>query len=244
MPVWLRFGFLGSILFLTPAPGAAQVGGTGGEPDPLLSGWRWSHFDSESGLPSNDVLDVAESRDGVIWAGTARGVAWFDGYRWRQAQLEGEPATGRTHAIVPAPGGGVFLVSGGRLLRGDTTGLERVPVPSHLERGLLDVAAPDSVSLFVLSLGSADRLFQGEAREVEGQGDPPIGLGSAVGAAWAASRGGVSEWTPRRLEDPPPRKGIRAGDGGMRPERDCHRGLRSYRERNPGPGSGRLSPIP
>ncbi len=44
--------------------------------------WRWSHFTTESGLPSNKILQIVEAHDGVIWAVSLNEVAWFDGYRW------------------------------------------------------------------------------------------------------------------------------------------------------------------
>src|SRR2546422_8211900 len=44
--------------------------------------WRWVHFTTESGLPSNHVYDVVETGDGTTWASTADGLAWCDGFRW------------------------------------------------------------------------------------------------------------------------------------------------------------------
>jgi len=44
--------------------------------------WRWSHFTTESGLPSNNIMQTDEAGDGVIWAVSLNGLAWFDGYTW------------------------------------------------------------------------------------------------------------------------------------------------------------------
>jgi signal transduction histidine kinase/CheY-like chemotaxis protein len=53
----------------------------------------WTAFDTSSGLPDDTVDALAEARsprgDRVVWAGTARGVAWLDGERWRT--VEGAP---------------------------------------------------------------------------------------------------------------------------------------------------------
>lgn len=44
--------------------------------------WRWSRFTTESGLPSNQILDLIETEGGTVWVSTPKGIAWFDGYRW------------------------------------------------------------------------------------------------------------------------------------------------------------------
>ncbi len=46
--------------------------------------WRWVHFTTESGLPSNDIEYIEEARDGTMWVGTKAGLAWFDGYVWHK----------------------------------------------------------------------------------------------------------------------------------------------------------------
>ncbi len=44
--------------------------------------WRWVQFTTESGLPSNRILDLVETDDSVVWALTTSGLAWFDGFQW------------------------------------------------------------------------------------------------------------------------------------------------------------------
>ena len=44
--------------------------------------WRWVHFTTETGLPSNQIINVTETRDGTVWAATSLGIARFDGYQW------------------------------------------------------------------------------------------------------------------------------------------------------------------
>lgn len=52
----------------------------------LGDAWRWSEFDQRDGLPSNEVLQVVETKSGQIWASTTGGVAWYDGYSWKQVR--------------------------------------------------------------------------------------------------------------------------------------------------------------
>jgi len=54
-----------------------------------FEGWRWVRFGSESGLPSERVERVCETRNGEIWVQTSRGLAWFDGFRWNPRPVPG-----------------------------------------------------------------------------------------------------------------------------------------------------------
>lgn len=51
---------------------------------------EWTAWTTADGLPHDDVrtVDVA---DGLVWAGTAQGVARFDGEQWVDADTEGNP---------------------------------------------------------------------------------------------------------------------------------------------------------
>src|SRR5437879_2822608 len=74
-------GFFSSLLalfFLLPATLLSR-------PDPGEGEWRWSEFTTESGLPSDHIYLIAETKDGTIWVATAAGYAWYDGYRWNLA---------------------------------------------------------------------------------------------------------------------------------------------------------------
>ena len=60
--------------------------------------WRWAHFTTESGLPSNNVFDVIETPDSTLWALCDAGLAWYDGFQWQQVQL---PATHLPNSSTP-----------------------------------------------------------------------------------------------------------------------------------------------
>ena len=49
---------------------------------PYDEDWRWVQFTMESGLPSNHIYHLLETKDGTVWVGTEHGVAWFDGFKW------------------------------------------------------------------------------------------------------------------------------------------------------------------
>ena len=46
----------------------------------------WAHFTTSSGLPSGEITNLFESPDSTLWVSTLTGVAWYDGYRWRQGE--------------------------------------------------------------------------------------------------------------------------------------------------------------
>lgn len=102
--------------FLAPTRLAAQS-------HPLNEAWRWVQYDMASGLPSDRVLDVAETTEDVLWASTEGGLAWYDGYRWQPASLAGEAEDEpRISNIVPDLAGQLLVTAGGRLYRGDGRG--------------------------------------------------------------------------------------------------------------------------
>jgi PAS domain S-box-containing protein len=43
---------------------------------------RWTHFTTESGLPSNMIQDIAETNDSTLWV-AASSLAWFNGFQWK-----------------------------------------------------------------------------------------------------------------------------------------------------------------
>ncbi len=56
---------------------------------------RWETFDVSNGLPSDKVLSVYATKE-AVWAGTERGLARFDGRRWKTYL----PKDGLAHQVV------------------------------------------------------------------------------------------------------------------------------------------------
>ena len=94
----------------------------------LSEAWRWAAVGSEAGLPSGMALDVVETTDGVVWAGTDVGVAWFDGFRWKPAAVPGHATLGADSQIVANLRGGILLISRGQLFQGDRQGFVQLMV--------------------------------------------------------------------------------------------------------------------
>ena len=117
----------GGAIRVSSAPARAQVA----EPataQVFQDQWRWAHFTVDSGLPSNNVLDVVETPAGTVWASTGGGVAWFDEYRWHpmgaaQGIPEREPEVIATHGDDQ-----LWVVVDGALYLGDKSGFRHAPV--------------------------------------------------------------------------------------------------------------------
>ncbi|MFQ5739560.1 MAG: PAS domain S-box protein [Acidobacteriota bacterium] len=108
-------------------------------PEALEEAWRWAHFTTESGLPSNRIYSLLEDSAGTVWAGTDVGVAWYDGFQWHAIrQADGLPEN-LPAAMVRGPGGEVVVATGGRLFRGGKQGFG--PVPLRVDGKVLFISA-------------------------------------------------------------------------------------------------------
>ncbi|MFH0990184.1 MAG: two-component regulator propeller domain-containing protein [bacterium] len=56
--------------------------------DKLNDSWRWSHFTTQTRLPSNRIIAIEETEDSTIWAATTRGIAWYDDYLWQHIGID------------------------------------------------------------------------------------------------------------------------------------------------------------
>jgi hypothetical protein len=105
------------------------------------------------GLPSNDVLAIAVVMSGDVYAGTAKGLARFDGRRWHSVADISGPVT-----LLAPSGDGLLVASHGKLVR-----VRRDSVDQFAE---VPAAARDLRALEVLDgekilLAGRDALFRG-----------------------------------------------------------------------------------
>ena len=71
--------------------------------------WRWVHFTTASGLPSDHVTSIAQARDGTLWAGTTAGIAWYDGYEWIRIDSSMGLPSGSTTEVIPFQKDGILV---------------------------------------------------------------------------------------------------------------------------------------
>jgi PAS domain S-box-containing protein len=89
--------------------------------------WRWVQFTIETGLPSNHIISVEETNDGIVWALTTKGVARYDGFRWYKidSSLGLPDVVPRSMAVSPNQEL-YILLEDGKLYRGNGNGFVQI----------------------------------------------------------------------------------------------------------------------
>ncbi|MCH8851408.1 MAG: PAS domain S-box protein [Planctomycetes bacterium] len=161
------------------------------DPYSFTERWRWVHFTTEDGLPSNRILDVCEAQDGTMWASTVSGLAWYDGYIWHAMGPESGLPRAACRRITADSNSGVLVVLDGKLYRGDRDMFEQVLIPDGGE-GLNVLLAVPSVrgGLLLMSRNTQSRvavyhrLADGRLTELNG---PPGADPFAAEIPWGTS---------------------------------------------------------
>ena len=99
-----------------------------GQMSRLYDSWRWVRFGTESGLPSNRIFNVLEAGDGVMWAHTSRGLAWYDGFEWHTKVLEGFAETNAQGVRIAADTSGLLVTFHGSLYSIRANSIEHIPI--------------------------------------------------------------------------------------------------------------------
>jgi len=72
-------------------------------------------FTQENGLPSNEVSSVVFDKSGRLWAGTAKGPAWFDGEKFFPAACDGKSSPGAVNLLFCDESGCLWVACGSKL---------------------------------------------------------------------------------------------------------------------------------
>jgi hypothetical protein len=134
-----------------------------------LSGDTWDFFGRAEGLPSMEVRAFAVDPQGVPWAGTAAGPAYFDGARWVGVPLPGRFTVPAVTAIATSSEGGIWVATVSGLARWDGSAGVMVDVTDGL---------PSSVVIDVMPAAS------GAVWAIT-----PAGLGFSDGGDWQVFTG-------------------------------------------------------
>ena len=144
----------------------------------ILNGYSLTSWGLNDGLPSSEVLAIAQDVDGFLWLGTDTGLVRFDGTRF--LRWAGAPTPRSVRSIVVMPGGDVWTGLGedGGVLRYSRTG----PGQLRLER----------------EYGRGDGLTAGAVRSLVVDRDRTIWAGH-LGGLFRFSDGRWSKWTAAGL---------------------------------------------
>lgn len=116
-----RIASAGAVLAGLATPTAAQVSRAGDV-------WRWIAFTTASGLPGTRIGFLAGTADGLAWVSTDKGLAWFDGYRWRTVRILESPAPAHVMALAGDRRGRLLVVADSAVYRADTSGVRVLPL--------------------------------------------------------------------------------------------------------------------
>lgn len=109
------------VLFAFNLPSSAQL-------NTLNDSWRWVRFTTDDGLPSNRVFDITETKNGIVWAATEFGAAWYNGFYWQSiSQKDGLPER-IPSAIVSDGKDSLYVLISGQLYYGDLKGFGKIPI--------------------------------------------------------------------------------------------------------------------
>ena len=123
--LWVVLAFAGLVV---PA-WAAVVGETALTPTlshpmgeggmPARQEYRITHWTAENGLPQNSIKALAQTRDGYLWIGTLKGLARFDGVRFKVFDHANTPEMKHdsiNDLAVDVADGGLWIGTGNGLL--------------------------------------------------------------------------------------------------------------------------------
>jgi diguanylate cyclase (GGDEF)-like protein len=214
------------VLLAVALSGRAAVGQAVGHavapapPSAAAPALRFRHLGVDDGLPSAHVSDILRDRRGVMWFGTAAGVARYDGYRVRTyAHDDSDPASlpaGLVIQLLEDRAGALWVVTPGALSRYEpgrdrfTHFLVEDPAtrPSGAPAREVLTVAEDSAG--VLWVGTSRGLFTLDRRTGVAR---PYALprpayvmrllAGRSGGVWVGTRTGL--WHLRSAGDPAPR---------------------------------------
>jgi hypothetical protein len=182
LPLWL---------FIDPTPASSQL--------TLPTGDRkWMEFTTESGLPSNHVYYVVETRDGTVWAGTSAGLAWYDGYRWCRIDTPSELRGERVWSMTRFSHDSLLVNAGGGLYAGNRFGFHL----THGQAASSVIEFSDNALLLCINnslyTSSGGRISPLLADSALTQGKTYAVIGSNAGTPYAVLRSGLYRWNGKR----------------------------------------------
>ena len=142
----------------------------------LYEDWRWALFTTENGLPSNRVYDIIETSDGIPWAVTNNGIAWYNGFKWIPAIVKPVILTKRPSRMIPDRNGNLLVVADGDLYVGDQNGFQRQRVTLEGHDLAIDDTAHDDGDRYLLRADDSVYSYSRETGALH-----PIALPAAFG---------------------------------------------------------------
>jgi len=157
--------------------------------------WRWVHFTSESGLPSNNVYDVIETPDSTLWAVCEAGLAWYDGFQWQRVQIPSSSLPSRIGLTTDFRGDSLLVGVGHEYYVGGKSGFSKLPLSEDIQ----GVAFLSGDTLLVQKNNSLLYVRNGvlcpfEASQELTRGKINQILRTTNGRVWITTKDGIYRW--------------------------------------------------
>ena len=166
--------------------------------------WRWVHFTTESGLPSNKVYSVAETPDSIVWAATSEGITWFDGFRWHSLPETSSFYKRTPRMILANTDGSLFVVYDHSLYRCTKDGLIPIPViGGGGDVGIISIVPASGLGYLVeggdnklyLLKDNTFHPFETPLPLAPKGGQPSLYSSGGKRGAWISTSAGLYKWT-------------------------------------------------
>ncbi|GEM_PF-1086842 len=150
--------------------------------------WRWVHFTTESGLPSNIIFEIRETPGGTPWVNTPKGYAWYNGHQWVPApSFLGNNDPGGV--LFSTASETMFVHSLGKCYWLTTTGVQTIWLPRDIDEAF--PLSHDTIFLRINDssfLGVAGRIIPFTLKD-----PPPVTTihQTTNGRFWTISRNGL-----------------------------------------------------
>ena len=172
--------------------------------------WLYRVWQTDDGLPNNDVTALAQAADGAMLFATLSGVARFDGLRLARAD-HGAPAGG-ANGMCLARDGTLWLLNSGRLVGlcpGHPPRFLVLPSPALDQHINTMLEQPGGVLWICFDNSLPLRIDVGKAAATGHVPPAPLagaGFNSAIavdkaGEIWAARPGALAHWTGKRFDN-------------------------------------------
>ncbi len=192
----IPYGLLAGLVILLLSPALLHGQGAG-----IDVAWRWVPYTKDTGLPSNQSLDLVETTTGTLWVTTGTGLAWYDDFRWHPVALPGGMGWPSQNHLAADLEGGVLLTASGRLFRATRRSIELIPIRESNNPLQIHEAIPfDEDHLLLLA---EDKLWLFASNSLttipippEFEMDETVHIRrTAAGTLWLTGEGGTFEWS-------------------------------------------------
>lgn len=148
----------------------------------------------EQGLPSDDIRDIAEIA-GTPWALTSSGLAWYDGYLWKLADIPGA-----SQMSLMSTGSKIVLANQRSVFTGGRDGFREVAIPLKEDESLTSTNSASDAHAFFLTTRGRVLEFDGEvfvdrtATISTKMGNPISFERQSAGGPWLFTTRGLFQW--------------------------------------------------